>query len=46
MREEKKEGGNGWETIKWKKRLYEDVRIEIARANYAMQFFLGFANEL
>ena len=32
MREEKKEGGNGWETIKWKKRLYEDVRIERSRA--------------
>ena len=35
MREEK-EGRNGWETIRWKKRLYEDVCIEIARANYAM----------
>ena len=31
-----KEGGSGWETIKWRQRLYEDMCIEIARANYAM----------
>ena len=36
MREEKKEGGSGWETIKWRQRLYEDMCIEVARANYAM----------
>ena len=33
---EKQAGGSGWETIKWKQRLYEDMCIEIARANYAM----------
>ena len=30
------EGGSGWETIRWRQRLYEDMCIEIARANYAM----------
>ena len=33
---EKKAGGSGWETIKWKKHLYEIMNIEIARSNYAM----------
>ena len=36
LRAEKQAGGSGWETIKWKQRLYEDMCIEIARANYAM----------
>ena len=36
LRAEKQAGGSGWETIKWKQRLYEDMCIEVARANYAM----------
>ena len=36
LRAEKQAGGSGWETIRWKQRLYEDMCIEIARANYAM----------
>ena len=36
LRAEKQAGGSGWETIKWKQQLYEDMCIEIARANYAM----------
>ena len=33
---EKKAGGSGWDTIKWKQNLYELMNIEIARSNYAM----------
>ena len=33
---EKKAGGSGWDTIKWKQNLYETMNIEIARSNYAM----------
>ena len=33
---EKKAGGSGWDTIKWKQKLYETMNIEIARSNYAM----------
>ena len=35
-RAEKRAGGSGFETIKWKQRLYQDMNIEIARANYRM----------
>ena len=33
---EKKAGRSGWDAIKWRRRLYEDMNIEIARANYRM----------
>ena len=33
---EKRAGGSGWDTIKWKQNLYELMNIEIARSNYAM----------
>ena len=33
---EKRAGGGGWDTIKWKQNLYELMNIEIARSNYAM----------
>ena len=36
LRAEKRAGGSGFETIKWKQRLYQDMNIEIARANYRM----------
>ena len=36
LRAEKKAGGSGWETIKWKQHLFENMSIEIARANYRM----------
>ena len=33
-KQEKKDGGSGWESIKWKQDLMERVSIAIARANY------------
>ena len=36
LRAEKKAGRSGWEAIKWRVRLYEDMNIELARANHAM----------
>ena len=36
LQAEKKAGRSGWNAIKWRRRLYEDMNIEIARANYRM----------
>ena len=36
LQAEKKAGRSGWDAIKWRRRLYEDMNIEIARANYRM----------
>lgn len=35
-KEEKEEGGSGWESRRWLEGLYEDMSINIARSNYAM----------
>ena len=29
-------GRSGWAAIRWRQRLYEDMGIELARANYRM----------
>ena len=36
LKEEKEEGGSGWESRRWLEGLYEDMSINIARSNYAM----------
>ena len=33
---EEKAARSGWDAIKWRRRLYEDMNIEIARGNYRM----------
>ena len=36
LQAEKKAGRSGWAAIRWRQRLYEDMGIELARANYRM----------
>ena len=36
LQAEKKAGRGGWAAIRWRQRLYEDMGIELARANYRM----------
>ena len=36
LKDEKEEGGSGWESRRWLEGLYEDMSINIARSNYAM----------
>ena len=36
LKEEKEEGGSGWESRRWLEGLYEDMSINVARSNYAM----------
>ena len=36
QKEEKEEGGSGWESRRWLEGLYEDMSINIARSNYAI----------
>ena len=36
LQAEKKAGRSGWVAIRWRQCLYEDMGIELARANYRM----------